>query len=106
MTLLQNSNCCVLNLVWMKLLEMMGNICSRFLTSTVSVTKKWSLKFQKRLVPVFLGELPEALEWADTLGIEPTFDKIAVWATEGKHVYLQFIWEDGDCPIVISLGAG
>jgi hypothetical protein len=55
--------------------------------------------------PVFLGGLPDAFEWSDTLGIEPGFDKISVWHTEGKHVYLQIIWEDKDCPIVISLGA-
>lgn len=55
--------------------------------------------------PVFLGGLPDAFEWSDILEIEPGFDKISVWNTEGKHVYLQIIWEDKDCPIVISLGA-
>lgn len=54
--------------------------------------------------PVFLGGLPAAFEWCDTLGIEAGFDKISVWNAEGKHVYLQLIWEDKDCPIAISLG--
>lgn len=55
--------------------------------------------------PVFQGRLPEAFEWADILGIEPAFNDLMVWKKDDKNIYLQLIWEDKDCPIVISLGA-
>jgi hypothetical protein len=54
--------------------------------------------------PVFQGGLPGAMDWAEKLGIEPGFEKICVWKKDDKNVYLQIIWEDKDCPIVVSLG--
>jgi hypothetical protein len=55
--------------------------------------------------PVFSGKLPEAFEWVDKLDIEPIFNDIHVWEKDSKYVYLQIVWEDKDCPIVIDLGA-
>ncbi|HEX8955235.1 MAG TPA: hypothetical protein VF798_03120 [Burkholderiaceae bacterium] len=54
---------------------------------------------------VFNGRLPDAFDWADTLGIEPCFDEIRVWEKDGRNIYLTVSWEDKDCPIVVSLGA-
>lgn len=55
--------------------------------------------------PLYSGRLPDAMMWAGILGIEPSFDEIFVWGDGDKSVYLQLIWEDKDCPIVVSLGA-
>ena len=54
---------------------------------------------------IYQGRLPDALDWANSLGIEPCFDQIRVWEIGDKQIYLLCIWEDKDCPIVISIGA-
>jgi hypothetical protein len=53
---------------------------------------------------VFQGRQPEAMEWTSILGADPNLDEIAVWEKDDLYIYLQMIWEDEDCPIVVLLG--
>jgi hypothetical protein len=54
--------------------------------------------------PVFQGQQPAAMEWTEIVDADANLDEIAIWEQDGHYVYLQKIWEDKDCPIVILLG--
>ncbi|MDR3352251.1 MAG: hypothetical protein LBO00_04420 [Zoogloeaceae bacterium] len=76
-----------------------GDIYFRFFQQTAD-------EISERLGPaIYNGRMPDALDWVDVLGTVSVFDEIFVWEKDGRKVYLLYIWENRDCPIVVSLGA-